>query len=366
MSMLATIWCLAQASAASALPTMIRLGYADCAACHVSPQGGGLLTPYGKGIDAAQSLRRRDVIPDERPERLLYDVRFVLSGNLTSSPRRSDLAGATTFRFVSRNALNLSEQARFTYEVGLDTPTLTRSSNVPNESANVVIPKALFSYRPRNGMEFAIGRDRLPTGLGLPDPQRFIERQHDPLGTAFPAQIKAFLWTNRLQITPYVFGPGFDEDRSQRQRGGGIVAGVDIWKHHAVVGLSARMSESSVADRESVGAFARLGFGRWGILAEHDLTSRVTPADVTSRAEYVMGYTQIFVAPVEWFVPSLVIDDVVSTGPAARRTYRLAPSVAMRITEHLTVGLSTRDDFAIGDAPNSRTYAVTIAVKTVQ
>ena len=29
------------ASSSSALPTMIRLGYNNCAACHVSPQGGG-------------------------------------------------------------------------------------------------------------------------------------------------------------------------------------------------------------------------------------------------------------------------------------------------------------------------------------
>jgi hypothetical protein len=43
------------ATPALASPTMIRLGYSDCATCHVSPQGGGLLTSYGRGIDVAQS-----------------------------------------------------------------------------------------------------------------------------------------------------------------------------------------------------------------------------------------------------------------------------------------------------------------------
>jgi hypothetical protein len=33
---------------AYALATMIRLGYTNCAVCHLSPQGGGLLTPYGR------------------------------------------------------------------------------------------------------------------------------------------------------------------------------------------------------------------------------------------------------------------------------------------------------------------------------
>src|SRR5205085_7542172 len=41
---------------ALALPTMIRLGYPNCSSCHISPQGGGLLNAYGRGIDQAQSL----------------------------------------------------------------------------------------------------------------------------------------------------------------------------------------------------------------------------------------------------------------------------------------------------------------------
>src|SRR5687767_13092859 len=65
-----------QAGLAMAAPTMIRLGYRDCASCHVSRQGGGLLTPYGKGVDEAQSLRAREIPQPEGPgPRLLYDVR---------------------------------------------------------------------------------------------------------------------------------------------------------------------------------------------------------------------------------------------------------------------------------------------------
>ena len=62
-----------QVTPAIASPTMIRLGYADCAACHVSPQGGGLLTSYGRGVDVAQSARAREVPPsDADTRRYLY------------------------------------------------------------------------------------------------------------------------------------------------------------------------------------------------------------------------------------------------------------------------------------------------------
>src|SRR6202008_4813042 len=76
---------LVHSSSAVALPTMIRLGYNNCAACHVISQVGGLLTPYGKGIDTAQSLQRREITAPDQLRRSLYDVRFVLGATRLSS-----------------------------------------------------------------------------------------------------------------------------------------------------------------------------------------------------------------------------------------------------------------------------------------
>src|SRR4029077_5001204 len=67
------------AASAEATPNMIRLGYPTCASCHLSPQGGGLLTEYGKGIDLAQSLRPEELKSSENPDdyrRLPYDMKF--------------------------------------------------------------------------------------------------------------------------------------------------------------------------------------------------------------------------------------------------------------------------------------------------
>ncbi len=59
-------------AAALALPTMVRLGYPNCAACHVSPQGGGPLNAYGRAIDEAQSRRSGEYRPtDNRLVKLL-------------------------------------------------------------------------------------------------------------------------------------------------------------------------------------------------------------------------------------------------------------------------------------------------------
>ena len=352
-----------------ASPTMIRVGYADCAACHVSPQGGGLLTTYGKGVDTAQSLRRGEYEPAQNEQRrLLYDVRFVMAAHAQESATQPDLVRSSTFRVMFRSAVKTSERTRLSYVGGLETPMLTnaQSSTSTNRAATFVVSKALFEYRPTHGVELAIGRDALPDGLGLPDPQTFRRRQTDALGTAYPTQVKAFLWNDRFQVTPYVFGPGGDEDRSVRQYGGGFLAGIDMFGHRAVVGVSGRASRADAFDRNTGGVFARLGFGKWGVLTEHDVTSRLTRAETVPTAQYVAGFTQVFFAPWEWLVTSVAAENVVVEGAGARRLYRFAPAAQVRVSENLTVIFNTRDELARIDGPTSRTYSVQVAVKTVQ
>jgi hypothetical protein len=356
---------LVYSSPASALPTMIRLGYNSCAACHLSPQGGGLLTPYGKGIDSAQSLQRREITAPDKARRSLYDVRFVLGASRLSSEQPAGSTTASNVRMMVRNMVMLSSHTAVSYQAGMDTAVSKRAAGNAG-TADFVVSKAVFEYRPMEGMAFQVGRDTLPTGLGLPDPQAFARKQHDPLGTAYPIQAKAFFWTSRFEVAPYAFGPGLDESRTVRQHGGGVAGGVDVWKQRAVVGMTARASASPAFDRRSVGAYARLGFGRWGILGEHDLTSRLGRAPGALPADYVAGFTQFFVAPREWFVTSLLIDEIATSGAGGKHQYRLAPTAQLRLSDNVTFILSTRDEFVTGPAANSRTYSVSVAVKSVQ
>lgn len=352
---------------AYALPTMIRLGYTNCAVCHLSPQGGGLLTPYGKGVDTAQSLFTKEPRTPDEQLTSLYDVRAVFVANMLSSEARPGTLSASTLRTMFRNAVNMSSHTRVSYQAGLDATMTGNMTMAPAVgTGDILVSKAIFEYHPRDGISVQVGRDTLPDGLGLPDPQTFMRRQHDPSGTAFPIQAKAFLWNSHYELTPYVYGPGFDETRRvARQRGAGVVGGLDLGKR-AVVGMTARTAHSDAFDRKSVGAYGRLGFGRWGVLAEHDLTSRVVPGPAPAPADYVLGYTQLFVYPAEWFLTSLIVDTVDVSGSATKRAYRIAPAVSMRLSNNFTLGFTTRNEVVRGPAPDSRTYLLTLAVKSVQ
>src|SRR3977135_864167 len=110
-----TLWltlaiCVCGALPGRALPTMIRLGYANCAACHISPQGAGLLNSYGRGIDQAQSLRGGEYVPSENyvfksltwGGRITQDVRNVMQEQVSETTNQP----AVNFfrpRFIYRN-----------------------------------------------------------------------------------------------------------------------------------------------------------------------------------------------------------------------------------------------------------------------
>lgn len=354
---------------AEASPTMIRLGYSTCESCHISPQGAGLLTPYGKGIDEAQSLRAREVREGDATEpRLAFDARFVGASQVTNMLAQSRATQASRFSAMMRSSLRLSARNRLTYVMGVESPLIASTPRTP-VTAKMVIPTALWQYRPKGGVEIAVGRDLMPSGIGLPDSQTFIRNGTDARDTRFPTQVKAFLWNERFQITPYLFAPGGDEPHDAQQYGGGVVGGVDVWQHHAVLGLSTRFARGTTTDRRSGGAYARLGFGKWGILAEHDLTARdpITTAADAADTRHLAGHTQVFFAAKEWLVTSLAAEHLVVDGLArASHTYRLTPSVQARLSQNVTVIVNMRDVFADARSARSRTFSAQVAVKTVQ
>ena len=95
------------ARSAQAYPNMIRLGYTSCATCHVSPQGGGVLTRYGRGIDYAQTIRAGEPpdaeLPSDAISRFLYDARLQMQ---VDHPQSGDDEYSFNSTFRTAVALN--------------------------------------------------------------------------------------------------------------------------------------------------------------------------------------------------------------------------------------------------------------------
>ena len=208
----------------SASPAMIRLGYAGCQACHLAPQGRGLLTEYGKGIDDAQSARHGVYDADEdRWRRLFQDVRLMTQ--VTSEAREQpERATSAALRLWYRNTTRLSHMFRVSGAVSVDAPAACPGSH-DAAAAAVAAPgvRATGSLRDHATQEryVAIGRDTLPSGVEIADQATYMRARNGQGLTDVPTQAKLFWSTERFQVAPYVYGPSGQEAPGFRSSGGG-------------------------------------------------------------------------------------------------------------------------------------------------
>ena len=177
---------------AAALPTMIRLGYTNCAACHIAPQGAGLLNNYGRGIDEAQSLRAGEYDADIIG-RMTQDVRSVTQEQISTSTAKP-IIGLVRSRLIYRNATELVHGLRFTATIAIENESAPRPALKYEPSINPravyksdavtfrgYLMNVLLSYRATKNMEVSVGRDQLPTGVNIADLSAFV-RSRNRLG----------------------------------------------------------------------------------------------------------------------------------------------------------------------------------------
>jgi hypothetical protein len=342
------------AAPASATPNMIRLGYPTCASCHLSPQGGGLLNKYGRGIDAAQSLRPVDLASEagaDELQRVPYDVKFSLGVD-----RDPPSAAGYSFSASPRAALAVSDRQYIVYGLSVGSPTLARTRT--SGAVSVRMSRLYWLYQPKDGLSITVGRDSLPSGL-----LGFSRGTTSPNVSSNPTQAKVFWWNKRWQVAAYGYGPDGNETAPRYEaRGGGAIVGVNL-SDRAVVGVTSRVSYADAYDRRNASVFLRLGLTEhWGVLLERDVTARTT--EKAEHLTHLAGHSEVFYVPFDWLQLAIAAEDVTTIRKS--HSYRFIPSADVRLTRNLAVSFNTRDVFTGVAAGRSRTYSVQLSVKAIE
>jgi hypothetical protein len=374
---IASIVCSALACVAApavALPTMIRLGYVDCAACHISPQGGGPLTVYGRGIDEAQSLRAGEYKPLENDLTRLLTLRGRITEDVRAVFQEQDTwttgASARLFRprLMYRNVSDLGGGFRVSAILTAESSHAPRPA-LPYDPAiggtTGFVNTALVHYRHGAALEVAVGRDQLPTGVNIPDLGTFFKARNRLGYYDAPTQIKVFWAGKRYHVTPFAYAPGGNEAPGERERGTGALAEFDLLGHgRTVVGASVLNGTESSGSRRTLGAYTRLGFGSWGVLAEHDVTTRardVTAGSFGQRA----SYGQLFWAGREWLVASVIGERLQVDLPFEQRLNAGKFELAARLTSFASVNGNVRVQRDALTGRVAKSLAIQASFKTV-
>lgn len=372
--LLLTICALTSAPAAFALPTMIRLGYTGCATCHLAPQGGGPLNPYGRSIDEAQSLRAGEYRPrDSRlvrtiswNGRIAHDLRVLLPMQRTWAAHEP-VEGSLRARLQYRNFTQLPKGFAVHVMVTGETdpaPRPVRLYDPPFESSSPVLNVALVQYRAAPGLDISVGRDQIPIGVNIPDSAAFFKARNRRGFYDAPTQLKLHWEGPRHRIVPFAFAPAGSLPAGEREYGGGMLAAFDPFgNHHAMIGGGYLRGSSTNGNREVIQAHARVGFGAWGILTQHDITNRDRDAAGSFRQHAT--YTQVFWAAREWLVASAVAERLSVQVPFEERRNGGAIEIAARLTSVATVGASACVQYDVLTRRTSRSITFQLALKTV-
>jgi hypothetical protein len=300
--------------------------------------------------------------------RITQDVRSVIQQQDTSTEGK---AGTQLFRsrFMYRNATELGAGFRITATITGENTSVPRPNQPYAPSTNpsqLFVNTALLSYRARRTLEFSVGRDQLPTGVNIADLGTFV-RARNNLGYYDSAtQAKAFWWGERYLVSPYAYGPGGNEKTGWHESGGGVLAEYDVLgNHRTVIGANLLRGTAANATRSMVGPYLRLGFGKWGILAEHDVTDRQLKTGSLASFRQNATYGQLFWAAREWLVPSLIVERLEIGSPYREHLNAAKIELAARLTSQVTISAGPRIQRDELTGRISKSIVFQVALKTV-
>jgi hypothetical protein len=360
---------------AFALPTMIRLGYSECTACHISPQGGGLLNTYGRGIDRAQSLRGGEYIPssDDLDRMLTFGGRTTQDLRLVGQEQATTNPGApleTLFwpRLMYRNDTEIRGGFRVSATLTAETDSKPRpalSYDPLSRPSSLFVNTALLDYRASQTLEFEAGRDQLPSGLNLPNLGLWIKSADRQGYYDAPAQLKMF-WTSRhVRVTPFVYADSGNQATGERETGAGTLAEL-VLGQRTVLGLSVLNGNARNGNRRTAGGYVRLGFGRWGLLAEDDFTERTRTVPESASFAQRASYGQLFWAAREWLVASAIGERLHVAQPFEENLVAGTLELAARLASQASVTIMSRMQHDQITGRVSTSLVLQVAFKTVR
>ena len=308
-----------------------RLGYVSCTSCHQISTGGGMLTPYGRGIQASVAWASRDRSYEEKAlaggayVRVLFDD---ADGAANPFLMQLDLQGEAKF----------SEKTRAQIQAG---PNLSRGEegqiiSIRSASDSLVLRRALILADLDDTSRLEVGRDLSPVGLNLTEHTAYIRARNRRNVLDYPTQVRWIYQTDRIQLMPFLLAPSFEERADNREYAAGARVECGINTRNSV-GWTLQAGTSPAMSRLLLGPFARLSTDHWnGLLLEALYSSRALDG-ASSSVPQTTFYARPYVAYPEWIELGWVAEYLRVGGSLDEKSWRQGPTVNLRLHEYVSL-----------------------------
>ena len=238
---------------------MIRHGYSNCITCHVSPNGGGLVTPYGRAL----SQEALSTWALENESGFLWSSTTLpnwlnVGGDFRAVQTRLDTPSYRSGRWIVMQA-----DAEVALTKGDLTFLATLGKSHEEEPAKFIdrfmSRRHFVAYHPKEEVYFRLGRFQKAYGINLPD---HIVSIKQGLGWNYGSETynleAAWIDANKDVFITAVFGRPDDEGLSL-EKGVSARAGINLGNTYKT-GVSYFYGSNPAASRHVFGPYALLGF----------------------------------------------------------------------------------------------------------
>lgn len=259
-----------------AYPENIRHGYVNCTTCHVSPNGGGILTPYGRGL----SREAVSTWGTQNETRWLYFAEppewLNLGGELRWIQTHKDTPTYKQNRFILMEA---DVEAAVTYDKYTFVGTLGRSEfDSPSTLGEFLVSRRHYlMYKANNEFTIRAGRFYPAFGLAVPDhtvatrrPLGFDQNQETyNVETSYIAEKYDLFLT---AILGRIDQPGYKRDR------GGSARASYQWNEKYKLGAGYYFGHNEIADRHLFGPYGMAAITKQIVLMQETDLVRTAPS----------------------------------------------------------------------------------------
>lgn len=308
-----------------AYPSYVRLGYVSCAVCHVSSQGSGLLTEYGKGIAAGSAYFSREL----KSGLIAENVNLGLHARALYL-RRSSTSEFFPMQFDGMASIG-SPVLRGDLVIGV-TPRRQKNAGRAGKGAlgeDLVLRKALLGRKHSESMEWTLGRDFAPAGIATDDHVAFIRSLTRRGVTDYPTQARVDLSSESWLQSYALLAPSYEESTAAREYG--AFARVEkILSESASAGGLALYGKSSSIERLALSAFTRWGItSTAALVSEIQLTSRWLSSG--QQFDQWIVHARPSIAVLEWVELGLPIEVLSISKPFQDLALQTGPSANLRL-----------------------------------
>ncbi|MGE3974390.1 MAG: hypothetical protein AB7F59_07695 [Bdellovibrionales bacterium] len=280
-------------SKAFAFPEMVRHGYVNCTTCHVSPSGGGAMTPYGRSL-SKEILSTWSYEGEENvlhgavttPEWLMLggDIRYVQTYLETPVIKQGD--------FFMMNA-----DAEVAVQVGQWVASVTAGVEggpaTVSQRGQFISRRHYLNYRPTDEISVRAGKFLAQYGVNQPNHTIVTERglQFDQGSETYNLEL-AYMGENYDSFLTVITGRP-DDPRFDPEKGMSWTVSKNFLERMKV-GLSYYRGESNQARRMLVGPYAVLGITKdLFLLSEMDYQVKDFKSSVTAQTKGLVSYHRL-------------------------------------------------------------------------